>query len=237
MSLIRKIKRKLGIPIKEKHYQKSYSQCGEDLIINFALTEMRVGKVNYLDIGAHHATFLNNTAYFYKKGGSGVCVEPDPNLFQKIKRARSRDICLNIGVGDGTLKEADFYVMSGKTLNTFSKAEADRYVGYGKTIEKILRMPLLSVNEIIEKHCKKCPDFISLDVEGYDLTILKTFDFKKYRPKIWCVETITYTEDKSETKVQEVFDLMLSNNYFVYGDTYINTIFVDKEAWKNRSTV
>jgi hypothetical protein len=125
--------------------------------------------------------------------------------------------------------------MSGKTLNTFSKEEAERYVSYGtQKIEQVVKMPLVSVNDIIKTHFDKAPDFISLDVEGYDFAILKSFDFAKYRPKVWCIETLTYTENKTETKIKETVDYLLSKNYFIYGDTYINTIFVDKEAWENR---
>lgn len=235
MSLINKIKRKIGVPYSEKTYKVSYSQCGEDLIIDFAFRELRMNKITYLDIGAHHPTYLNNTAFFYKKGDTGVCVEPDPALFAKIKRARSKDVCLNVGIGDGSAGEADFYIMSGKTLNTFSKTEAERYVSYGnQKIEKVIKMPLVSVNEIVSRHFKGAPDLVSLDVEGYDLVILKSFDFKRFRPKIWCIETLTYTEDHSETKIRETIDYLLSKDYFIYGDTYINTIFVDKAAWANR---
>jgi len=235
MSLIRKIKRKMGLSVPEKKFNVSYSQCGEDLIVNFAFRELGLGKITYLDIGAHDALYLNNTAFFYKQGSRGVCVEPDPALFKKIKRARPKDVCLNIGIGDGTQTEADFYIMSGKTLNTFSKEEAERYVSYGnQKIEQVIKMPLVSVNEIIKQHFKGTPDFVSLDVEGYDLVILKSFDFAKYRPKVWCIETLTYTEDHTEVKIKDTIDFLLSKGYFIYGDTYINTIFVDKEAWKNR---
>jgi FkbM family methyltransferase len=234
MNLLSKIKRRI-LPYSEKPFKVSYSQCGEDLIVDFAFRELKPGKITYLDIGAHHATYLNNTAFFYKKGDTGVCIEPDPILFKKFKRSRPKDICLNVGIGDGKITEADFYIMSGKTLNTFSKEEAERYVSYGtQKIEQVVKMPLVSVNDIIKTHFDKAPDFISLDVEGYDFAILKSFDFAKYRPKVWCIETLTYTENKTETKIKETVDYLLSKNYFIYGDTYINTIFVDKEAWENR---
>lgn len=225
----------MGFSASEQKSYVSYSQCGEDLIINFAFRELAVGKITYLDIGAHDAIYLNNTAFFYKKGGHGVCVEPDPVLYKKIKKSRPKDVCLNVGIGAGENTEADFYIMSGKTLNTFSKEEAERYVSYGnQKIEQVIKMPLVSVNDIVKTHFKGAPDLVSLDVEGYDLAILKSFDFSKYRPKVWCIETLTYTEDHSEVKIKETIDYLLSKNYFIYGDTYINTIFVDKEAWKNR---
>src|SRR2546430_2805880 len=64
--------------------QRSYSQCGEDLLVNFIFGAIRQSAVSYLDVGAHHPTFLSNTYLFYKAGGSGVCVEPDPRLCSAI---------------------------------------------------------------------------------------------------------------------------------------------------------
>src|SRR4051812_7168126 len=96
----------------------SYSQCGEDLILEHILGEyLRIPQPSYLDLGAHHPTYLSNTYRFYRKGGSGVCVEPDPVLFAPLRAARPRDVCLNAGVGASDAGGADFYVMSSRTLN------------------------------------------------------------------------------------------------------------------------
>ncbi len=135
---------------------------------------------------------LSNTYFFYQKGCRGVCVEPDPVLFHEIKKSRGRDVCLNIGVGVDQEAEANFYITSSKTLNTFSREEAERYVSYGsQKIERVMRIPLAPINTIIEKYFDVCPNLISLDVEGLDLKILETFDFENYRPEVFCIETLT----------------------------------------------
>src|SRR5487761_2603734 len=108
----------------------SYSQCGEDLILQYLFMVLQIEKVSYLDLGAHHPTYLSNTYLFYESGGQGVCVEPDPSLFATFPKKRPRDTHLNCGVGI-TPGEAEFFVMSTRTLNTFSKAEAERYQSYG----------------------------------------------------------------------------------------------------------
>lgn len=214
----------------------SYSQCGEDLILEHILCKyLYVERPTYLDLGAHHPTYLSNTYRFYRKGGRGVCVEPDPILFSPLREARPGDVCLNVGVGASDAGAADFYVMSSRTLNTFSRHEAERYQSYGThRIEEVVKVPLMSVNTILEKHFALCPDFVSLDVEGLDFEILKSFDFSKFRPPALCVETLTYTEDNTEEKKGDILNLMTSRGYFVYADTYINTIFVEEEAWRRR---
>jgi len=213
----------------------SYAQCGEDLIIDFIFSTLNISKPSYLDIGAHHPIYLNNTFLFYQKGSTGVCVEPDPALFSQIKKKRSRDICLNVGIGVTKESKANFYIMTSKTLNTFSKKEAERYQSYGsQKIKRVIQIPLVPINEIISQHFTTFPNFISLDTEGLELEILKTFDFSKFRPEVFCIETLTYTEDKSEQKITEIIDFMISKEYFNYADTYINTIFLDKNSWNTR---
>lgn len=212
----------------------SYAQCGEDLIMQHLFMVLGITKVVYLDVGAHHPTYLSNTYLFYKSGGHGVCVEPDPSLFRLLGAERPCDTHLACGVGVVSEK-ADFFVMSSDTLNTFSKMEVERYQSYGKQrIEKIIKTELKTMSEIIEHNFEKCPNLISLDIEGMDYLILQNFDFKKYRPEVFCVETLTYAEDKSERKLTKIIELMRKNDYFSYADTYINTIFVDNIAWDNR---
>lgn len=212
----------------------SYSQCGEDLILQYLFTWLKIAPVSYLDIGAHHPTHLSNTYLFYQKGGRGVCVEPDSALFGAFQKVRPRDALLNCGVGTQS-EEADFFVMSNSTLNTFSKAEAERYQSYGgQRIMKTIRVRLETVNDIIRQNFDRAPNLVSLDVEGLDYRILQNFDFRAHRPEAFCVETLSYTEDKSERKLTEIIELMQANGYLTYADTYINTLFVDAAAWKNR---
>ena len=214
----------------------SYSQLGEDLIIDFILKNLKISKPTYLDIGAHHPTLFSNTYFFYKKGSKGICIEPDPFLCKQIKKKRKKDTCLNVGIGTEEEQLADFYIMNAKVLNTFSKKEADYLVNStSKKIEKIIKIPLVPINKIITKYLNnEIPNFVSLDTEGYDFRILKSLNFKNFRPEIFCVETLTYTENKTERKERETIAFMAEKRYFVYADTYINTIFVDKNKWLNR---
>lgn len=220
---------------KELRPKKSYSQSGEDIIADFVFETLKISKPSYLDIGAHHPVYLSNTFLFYKKGAKGVCIEPDPELFKAIKRRRGRDTCLNVGIAGKSEKSVDYYVLTSKTLNTFSKEEAEAAVAsgnYGKQkIEKVIKIPLVAINEVMEKHFNRTPNFVSIDTEGFDLQILKSFDFSKYRPEVICVETSEIIGKNKIIKNEELIDFMKGKDYFVYADTYINSIFVDKKRW------
>jgi len=233
LNLLSRVKTSL-IPSPDQH-RTSYAQCGEDLILNHIFQALKIEKPTYLDIGAHDPKYISNTYFFYKNGAGGVLVEPDHELCRKITKTRSRDICLNVGVSVDARKEADFYIMNSRTLNTFSKEEADRIAAQGiYRITDVRTVQLLSIDEIVKAHFPSCPNLISIDVEGWDYEILKSFDFRSLRPEVFCVETLTFTTKNDENKRTDIIDFMLSNEYFLYADTYINSIFVERRAWENR---
>jgi FkbM family methyltransferase len=155
------------------HRKESFSQTGEDLIVHFIFNEiLKQKQFNYFDVGAHHPTFLSNTALFYKLGLRGVCIEPDPLLHADILKSRKRDICLNIGIGfnedDQVREPLDFFIMSARTLNTFSREEAERLDKEGTfKIVKKQKIDALHLHKLFQDYF--VPDFLSIDVEGIDL--------------------------------------------------------------------
>jgi len=214
--------------------QMSYAQCGEDLIVDFLLSALKPARVRYLDIGAHHPTHLSNTYFFYQRGASGVCVEPDAALARAFVKVRPRDRCLNVGIGPQA-GVADFFLMSTSTLNTFSREQAEKFQSYGnQRIEQVVQVPIRDINSVIEENFEQPPELVSLDIEGLDLPVLQSLDFRRHRPLVFCIETLTYTEDRTERKLHEIIDWMTRQDYMLYADTFINSIFVERQAWLQR---
>ncbi len=172
---------------------------------------------------------MNNTFIFYKRGCSGVNIEPDPSLLSHFIKMRPRDVNVNKGVGFVKSGEvADFYIMSSNTLNTFSKEEADRISNSGGAfVKEIKQISLLPVNDVFEQYFPgKEVDFLSIDVEGLDFEILRSLNFQHYHPKVICVETAEHSWGCKITKRHETIDILLNNGYNIYADTGINSIFV-----------
>ena len=216
--------------------QPDFSQAGEDRLVSYLFNSLRIPKPTYLDIGTNHPIIGNNTYYFYLRGSSGVCVEPDPAYGSLIKKHRRRDVILQTGIGEEEHPGMDLYIFPYPYAgwNTFSAAEAhSRKEEAGIGYREIQKIPLVTINQVIEKYFDPYPNFISVDVEGMDFAILHSMDFSRFRPEVICVETITFSTKNEEAKVPGIADFLLSKDYFVFGDTHINTVFCRKDAYKN----
>jgi FkbM family methyltransferase len=205
----------------------SYAQFGEDLTANSLFFGLKVEKPTYLDIGAFDPTFDNNTYYFYLRGSHGVLVEPNPAHTRRLRDVRPRDTVLVAGIGLDATPEADYYMLDNPGLNTFDKEQAERVSReLGHKIEQVVKMPLRNINHVIaENFGGAAPDYVSIDIEGLDYAVLRTLDFKRFRPKIICAETIvtnTLRHNPDTTR------LLTENGYEVRGMTLANTFYVDR---------
>jgi FkbM family methyltransferase len=210
----------------------SYAQQGEDLALaQILIVTLGIAHPTYMDVGAHHPVFNNNTYYLYERGARGVLVEPNPALHGLLEQARPRDVLVRAGIGVTAQTEADFYVIGGSQdaqLNTFSREQAETLVTRSNgqyRIERVMKLPLLGINELMRKHWNGPPNLLSLDTEGFDLPILRSLDFERLRPDVVCVESV---EIGGRRLLAEIMQLMAQKGYEARGGSFINTIFVDR---------
>ena len=210
----------------------SYAQQGEDIALWQILSwVLGIERPTYMDVGAHHPVLNNNTFYFYERGSRGVLVEPNPALHGVLEQVRPRDVLVRAGIGFAAQAEADFYIIGGSEdaqLNTFSPQQAEALVTRSNgryRIERVMKIPLLGVNELMRKHWNGPPNLLSLDTEGLDLAILRSLDFERLRPDVVCVETF---EAGGLRVTPEIIQLMAQKGYEARGGSFVNTIFVDR---------
>lgn len=232
---LRKIKnwiliRKL-LKFTKKGFKKSYSQYGEDILIQHIFILRGIQNPSYIDIGANHPYHISNTAIFYQRGCRGINIEANPQLIRDFTRFRPKDINLNFGISDKK-GELDFYVMKDNTLSTFSQEEYKSMTSMGKKLEEIKKIKLTTIKGILEKYFdNEFPDFLSIDVEGMDLQILQSIDFEKSFPKVICVEAAEYSPIGAGARRNELIDFLISKGYYEYANTNLNAIMVKNEFW------
>lgn len=231
------IKKTLGwnnsLPSFKPHEKVSYSQSGEDIIIDYIFRLRKITKPSYLDLGANHPFSLNNTFLFYQRGAKGVNIDANPDLIKLFDQQRPDDINVNLGVGKENGK-LDFYVFEYDALSTFSEIEAMKLQAIGQKLAATISVPIKNVNDIVKEYCGGFyPDFVSIDVEGLDEEIIASMNLTSSKPKVICLETVEYTPDGTGRKRTALIQQVTDAGYTVYADTNINTIFVENKFWFN----
>ena len=174
--------------------KKSWSGSEEDIIIDNLLGNKKTGY--YVDVGAYDAWVGSNTKRFYNKGWQGIIIEPDVVRYRRFLKDRKNDINLNIGLSDKPSK-LTFYVMFPESLSTFSREMMEKRRDERYTLIKEVQVQVDTLANIFTKCAgSKEIDFISIDTEGYDYNVLLGNDWKKYKPKVICVEKSSYEDQE-----------------------------------------
>lgn len=231
--MIKKLKTKVSkaynaLLKKEETKSISYSQQGEDLVIEFLLANNDYNNIFYIDLGANHPIKLSNTHKLSSKGAKGICIEPNVDYNKLYKKTRPEDLVLNIGITAGESTSIPYYKMAWPEFNTFDKEQAEavqkKYNGRNDIIE-VLQLPVVNINEFLKKYHTQTIDILNIDIEGLDLEILEAWNFKLYPPKIICVEI---KDLKTGEKDDKIITLLESNGYEMVSYNLINAIFLKK---------
>jgi FkbM family methyltransferase len=204
------------------HCSASYAQEGEDLVLARLLEGRTQGF--YVDVGAHHPTRFSNTCYFYHQGWRGVNVEPAPDALAAFRRERPRDINLQCGVAErpGTLT---YYIFDDQALNTFNEAlKLDRETNTSYRVVSTIPVPVERLDVVLSQNLPagQAIDFMSIDVEGLDLQVLRSNNWQAFRPRFVLVEALDFRLERAAG--HPVHAYMGSVGYELVAKT-LNTLF------------
>lgn len=206
-----------------KYTFQSYAQEGEDILLLRTLNPEKNGF--YIDIGAHHPVRFSNTYQLYQKGWSGICVDANPFNMELFKKIRSRDICLSVGVSDqpGNL---EYFVFNDGALNTFSNERAlelENSTSY-RVIKK-QKVPVETLSNILSKHLPKHQkiDVLSIDIEGFDLAVLKSNNWNLYSPQTIILED--HLIDLENLENSETHKFMKSVGYTLTSKLHVSCFY------------
>lgn len=217
--------------------QKTYSQSGEDIILQHLFCEKKSGF--YVDVGSNHPMRLSNTYILYKKGFRGINIDATPGSMKLFRKIRPKDINLEIPISDKEM-ELPYYMFNDSALNTFDDSWAkdwinnSKYCNRGIKLLKTEKLKTATLTEVLDKYLPKNTqiDCLSVDVEGFDISVLKSLNFFKYKPKIIIVEL--FIESFEEIFNEEIYKYLKNYNYNVFAKTYLNVFFILNETLINK---
>lgn len=163
-----------------------YSQNSEELVIlDFFKSQKEPG--TFLDLGSFTGVELSNVRALAEHGWAGVMVEASPTIFQQLNKnycGFNKIDCYNFAVGTET-KMMEFYD-NPNAVATLYEQETKRW-GNTQDFKKIV-VPCFNINEFLSMCRYKKFDFISCDIEGGDLDVLKLLDLNVMQTRLICVE-------------------------------------------------
>jgi FkbM family methyltransferase len=204
---------------KYTYHNLSFSQEGEDGVLVRIFERQQKGF--YVDIGAHHPQRFSNTYRFYLRGWRGINVDPLPGSKTRFDALRDRDINLEIGVANepGVLT---YFSFEEPALNTF-----DSEVALSRTSALLERreIPVFPLKQVLSENLPsgEAIDFLSIDVEGLDLAVLRSNDWTKFRPRYVLAEALGM-RDVRDVQQTELHAFMENVGYSLYAKT-MNTLF------------
>ncbi len=159
------------------------SQLGQDRFLNENYFKSKNNGI-FVDVGAHNGITISNSLFFENIGWTGICVEPNPAVFNELKNNR-KCICENYAISDEQGEE-DFLLVTGyaEMLSGLKKEYCDMHLGrvrgeinhYGGK-EEIIKVKTIRLDTLFNKHNIKYVDFLSVDTEGNELKVLKSIDY------------------------------------------------------------
>lgn len=176
--------------------KKYYSQFQEDKYLNEIFNKT---SGQCLEIGGFDGVTGSTTYYFEKLGWNCIVVEPIPDLYKKIVSNRNCTV-LNCAVSDQP-GETDFFIAEGVEMLSSLTPDATRIELHKGSLSKI-KVKTRTLDSILEEFGVNKIDFISIDIEGHELSALKGFSVAKYNPEILIVENNSLGEN---TEIEKHF--------------------------------
>jgi FkbM family methyltransferase len=207
----------------ENYGQNYYSQEGEEIILRRFFNYKNKGF--FVDVGAHHPIRFSNTYLLYQMGWRGINIDATPGSMKNFNQHRKEDINIEAGISNSN-EVLYFYNFDEPALNTFDENKAKQIIS--STAYKLLsklEIKTTTLANILAKNVKENQqiDFFSIDVEGFDLKVLESNNWKKYKPKVIVVESSNI--DMTKLNADKINLLLDNYGYKPFAKTYKSVFY------------
>ena len=200
----------------------SCAQEGEDRVLARLIGPRPHGF--YVDVGAFDPIRFSNTWTLYRQGWRGIDIEPSPEGARRLRRLRPRDTVVNVGVA-GAAGNLCYHAFNDPALNTFDAGLADaRNDGTVYRIVDRSTVPVERLDVLLDRHMPagQAIDLLTVDVEGFDLEVLMSSDWTRFRPEFVLAEALDFDLERSGEAALPAF--MHAMGYRLVAKT-MNTLF------------
>ena len=204
----------------------TFSQSKEDLDIR-KWFEGETGF--YVDVGAGDPILGSNSYFFYRNGWRGYVIDPLKLNASTLKLFRKHDQVFQNAIGlPGNLK---LWIFEPSQYTTSSELVARDLITL-KTVKfkKVLDLKSRKLSGFDLQANPSEPCFLSIDVEGAELDVLKTNDWKRFKPRLICIESWPGEANINKNKIEKLLE---DQGYIKRSTTGLSTIYIAKSYLKN----
>jgi FkbM family methyltransferase len=191
-------------------------QAGEWPILRALLPD---DPVVYVDIGAGEPEECSNTIGFYQTGGYGLLIEPRPEVVRQLQLTRPRDIVVPLAAWDSSEK----LVM--RLCAGCSTVRSDWPIPRTEGLKEIPAEPtrdILDNAPTIRDTCQLC----SIDVEGAEANVLRGIDWTTFRPSLFIIEYITWSDTNNSRDMSHEWEsYLLDEGYQEIDRSWLNILY------------
>jgi FkbM family methyltransferase len=140
----------------------------------------------FVGVGANAPQDGSQTWHLEQRGWTGVLVEPQPDLAERLRRERSARV---YGVACSSPENA------GRTLTLYiagihTSLNPEFYVA-GVERTGTVEVPVMTLDRILDEAGAPRPlDFVSIDVESHEIEVLDGFDLSRWKPRLILIEDL-----------------------------------------------
>lgn len=190
------------------------SQIEQDKWVHSVLGNKRNGY--FIELGACDGLVYSNSLFFERElNWDGICIEPNDIYFEQLKKNRK------CNVSNDLASEKEGNVVKFSMCGSVSGI-IDENIGPFTKKDNYISKTTTTLNKVLDNfNAPKIIDYLSLDVEGQEYNILKTFPFDKY--KFRCI-TVEHNEPHvGPTQQMMIRELLEKNGYkFIKGNDDVN---------------
>jgi FkbM family methyltransferase len=176
---------------RRRNVRRAYSQEGEDLLLSRMFDSEPAGI--YVDVGAHHPFRFSNTCLLHERGWRGINIDAWPGSMASFNRHRPHDRNLEIGISAHP-QTLEYHEFKEPALNTFDAMLARERVAQGWPMTATRSVACRPLGDVLDEELPRLGatsiDLLSVDVEGLDLEVLESNDWRRFRPRALVVEIL-----------------------------------------------